>query len=87
MPGTKIQSKKLQRAITPKIVGIELWFLYTALLHIVTYICMKFEVTSSNTFEVMPWARFRDAQTDRQTDGQGDSSITPPQKKLRLWGV
>ena len=31
MPQTKIRSKTLQREITPKIDGIELWFLYTAL--------------------------------------------------------
>ena len=52
--------------------GIEIWFLYTALLHSVTYLCMKFEVASFNTFEVMPWTRFCDARTD----GQGDYSIT-----------
>ena len=65
--------------MTLKIVGIELWFLYTALFHNVTYLCTKFEVTSFNTFEVMPRTRFRDARTD----GQGGSSIPP---KLRLWG-
>ena len=79
MPMTKIQSKNLQRAITPYIVGIEIWILYTALLNNVTYLCMKFEVISLNSFEVMPQTRFHDAWTD----GQGDSSITPP---LRLWG-
>ena len=54
--------------MTPKIVGIDLWFLYTALLHNVTYLCMKFEITNLNTFEVMPRTRFYDAQTDRQGD-------------------
>ena len=65
MPQTK-KSKviNLQRAITPKTVGIELWFLYTALLHNVTYMCMKFEVTSLNTFEVMLQTRFCDAWKD-----------------------
>ena len=43
---TKIHSKNLQRAMTPKIVVIESWFLYNALLHNVTYLCMNFEVTS-----------------------------------------
>ena len=80
MPQTKIQSQNLQRAITPKIVGIELYFLYSALLHNVTYLCMKFKVTSFNIFEVMPQTGFRDTQTD----GQGDSSIPP--KKLCMWG-
>ena len=83
MPRTKIHSKNLQRAITPKSVGIELWFLYTALLHNVTYLCMKFEVTSFNTFEVMPRTRFgnarTDVRTDRRTDGQGDSNLPPTQ--------
>ena len=79
MPRTKIQSENLQRAITPKVVGIELCFLYTALFHNVTYLCMKFEVTSLHTFEVMPQTRFR----DRRTDGQCDSSIL---FKLYLWG-
>ena len=82
MHQTKIQSRNLQRAITPKIVGIQLWFLYTALLHNVTYLC----ITSFYTFEVMPQTRFRDAQTDRQTggrtDGQGDSSIPSPTLRL-----
>ena len=41
---------------------------------------MKFEVISLNTFEVMPQTKFPDARTD----GQGDSSITPP--PFRLWG-
>ena len=68
MPLTKIQSLNLQRAITPKIVGVELWFLYTALLHNVTYLCIKFEVTSFSTLEVMPQTRFRDARMDGQTD-------------------
>ena len=40
---------------------------YTALLHNVTYLCMKFEVTSFSTFEVMPQTRFPDARTDRRT--------------------
>ena len=42
-------------------------------------LCMKFEGTSFNTFEIMPWTRF----CDGRTDGQGDSSIPP---KLRFWG-
>ena len=80
MPRTKKQIENFQRAMTPKKVGIELWFLYTALLHSVTYPFMKFEVTSFNTFEVMPRTRFRDARTD----GQGDSSIPP---KLVCGGI
>ena len=45
-PRQKSKVKNLQRAITPKIVEIKLWFLYTVLLHNVTCLCMKFEVTS-----------------------------------------
>ena len=66
MPRTKIQIKNLQRAIIPKNVGIELWFLYTALLLNVIYLYIKFEVisfTSFNTFEVT----FRDTQIDGRT--------------------
>ena len=73
MPQTKIHSLNLQRAITPKIVGTKLWFLDTALLHNVTYLCMKFAFISFNTFEVCPWTRFCDALTD----GQGDARIPP----------
>ena len=83
MPRTKIQSQYLQRAITKKVNGIELWFLYTALLHNVTYLCMKFEVASFHTFEVIARTKFHDTLTDVRTDGQGDSSIPP---KLCLWG-
>ena len=40
-------------AITLKIDGIELWFLYTALFCNVIHLCVKFEVTSFYTLEVM----------------------------------
>ena len=46
MPQTKIQSKHLQRAINPKIAGIDLLFLYTVLLLNVIYLCVKSEVTN-----------------------------------------
>ena len=63
-------------------------FLYTALFSNVTYLCMKFEVTNFNTFEVMPRTRFRDTLTDGRTDGQGDSSInTPPLPQTLFVGV
>ena len=52
--------------------------MYTALLLNVAYLCVKFEVTSFNTYEVMPQTTFR----DRRMDGQGDSSILP---RLHLW--
>ena len=56
MPQTKIQLK-FTRAITPKIDGIELWFLYIALVLNVIYLCVKIEVTSFYTLEVMPWTK------------------------------
>ena len=58
MPWTKIQSKNLQRAVTPKIVGIELWFLYTALVLNVIFWCVKFEVTSFYTLKLCPGQKF-----------------------------
>ena len=54
MPQTIIQSENLQRAITPKMDGIELWFLYTALVPNMIYQCVKLEVTSFYTLKVMP---------------------------------
>ena len=81
MPWTKIQSWNLQRTTTPNIDRTELWFLYIELHLNVIYLYVKFEGTTLNTFEVMPWTRFRDAQTD----GQGDSCITPPPKKKKLF--
>ena len=58
--------------------------MYTALLHNVINLCMKFEVTSFNTFEVMPRARFHDTngRTDGRTGRQGDSIIPHPQTLL-----
>ena len=53
MPRTKLQSEHLQRAMTQKIDGIELWFLYIAFVLNVIYLCVKFEVTSFYTLEVM----------------------------------
>ena len=48
------KSLHLQRAITLKFDGIEIWVLYTALFCNVIYLCVKFEVTSFHTLEVMP---------------------------------
>ena len=70
---------------TPKIVELELWFLYTALLLNVTYLCVKFEVTSFKTFEVMLRTRFCDTWTDKRTDGRTNrwtdrvTPVYPPQ--------
>ena len=78
VPQTKIQIQNLQSAVTPKEVGTQLWFLYTALLHNVTYLCMKFEVTSFTTYVVNPWIRQTDVRMDRVTP------VYPP--NLRLCG-
>ena len=40
MPRSTIQSSNLQRAIPSKIDGIQLWFLYTALVLNVIYLCL-----------------------------------------------
>ena len=47
---------------------------------------MKFEVTSFNTFEVMPWTRFHDARMDARTDRRTDRVTPVYPTKLRLWG-
>ena len=66
MPRTKIQrSKNLQRAITQKIDGIELWFLYTALVLNVIYLCVKFEVASFYILEVMSWTKTQSKNLQR----------------------
>ena len=60
--------------------------LYTALFHNVTYLCMKFEVTSFNTFKVMPRTRFRDERTDGRTDGL-KNKVTPVYPQTSFVGV
>ena len=49
----------------PKIAGIELWFLHTALVLNVIYPCVKFEVTSSYTLEVMPLTKIHNNNLQR----------------------
>ena len=46
-------------------VGIELWFLYTALPLNVVYLYVKFEVTSFCTLEVMPQTKIQRAITPK----------------------
>ena len=45
-----------------------------------------YEVTSFNTFEVIPRTRFRDAYTDGYTDGRTDR-VTPVYPKTSFVGV
>ena len=47
---TKIQSKNVQRAITPKILKTEHWILCTACFLDEFYLCVKFQVPSLHTF-------------------------------------
>ena len=55
-----------QRAITPKILKAELWFLHTALLLNEINPCMKFEVNTSKTFGVMLRTRIKYETNKRQ---------------------
>ena len=50
---TNINFKKYQRAITPTLCNIKLWFLCTALPLDKIYLPMKFHVDNSNSFCVM----------------------------------
>jgi len=47
---TKFKNENEQRAITPKVWCLELWFLCTALLLNEIYLPMKYQVCSLNTF-------------------------------------
>ena len=65
IPKTKIHSKNLQRAITQKLNEIQLWFLHTALVLYVIYLCVKFEITSFYTLEVMPETKIQSYNLQR----------------------
>ena len=77
MANTIIQSSNSQRAMTPKIARTELWFLYTALLLNVIYLCVKSEVTSFYTLEVM-------ANTINQSSNS-QRAMTPKIARIELW--
>ena len=53
VPKLREKSLHLERALTSKIVGIKLWFLYVAHFCNVINLCLKFLVTSFFTLEVM----------------------------------
>ena len=55
----------LQRAITPKVDGIEIWFLYTALVLNVIYLCVKFEVIRFYNLKVMPRTKIHSKNLQR----------------------
>ena len=48
--------------------------------------CMKFEVTSFNTFEVIPRTIFHDARPGGQMDGPTDRVTPVYLPNLHLWG-
>ena len=51
--------------MTLKMDKIELWFLYTALVLNVIYLCVKFEVTSFYTLEVMAQTKIHNRNLER----------------------
>jgi len=55
----KIQVWNQQRAITPKVWCLELWFLCTAHLLNELYLPMTFQISSLNTFRVMLQTKFK----------------------------
>jgi len=64
---TKFKNKNKQRAITPKVRCLELWFLCTALLINETYLPTKFHVDALHSFKVMLRTK-KDQRTDRRVD-------------------
>ena len=55
---------------------MQLWFFHTALhLHVI-YLCVKFEVTSFYTLEVMPWTKIQSKDLQRE--------ITPKMAGIEL---
>jgi len=68
---------KHERAITPKVWCLELWFLCTALLLNEIYLPMKFQVSSLNTYWVMLRTKFKNENEQR--------AITPTVWCLELW--
>jgi len=56
---TKFKNENEQRAISPKVRAIELWFLCTALLLNEIYLSMKFQVSSLNTYWVILRTKFK----------------------------
>ena len=76
-----IKNTKHQRAITPTLCIIKLWFLCSALLLNKIYLPMKFHVDTTYSFRVMLRTKFRtdkrtNGQTDKQTDGRTDKAAT-----------
>ena len=84
---TNINYVKYQRAITPTLCIIKLWFLCTALLLNMIYLPMKFHVDTTYSFCVMLRTKFRtDKRTDKRTDGRTDKR-TDGQTKRQLYAA
>jgi len=62
---SKFKYENQQRAFTPKVLCLELWFLCTALLLNKIYLPMKFQVSSLNTFWVMLLTKFKNENEQR----------------------
>jgi len=74
---TKIKNENKQRAITPNIWSFELWFLCIALFRNRIYLPMNFQVSSLNTFWVMPRTKIKNENDQR--------AITPKVWSFELW--
>jgi len=61
----KFKNEYEQRAITPKVLCRELWFLCTVLLLNEIYLHMKFHISSLNTFWVMLRTKFKNENEQR----------------------
>ena len=72
---TKFKNKNEQRAITPKVWCLELWFICTALLLNEIYLPMKFYVDAMHSFKIM--LRTKKGRTDGQTDGRVNHYMPP----------
>jgi len=72
---TKFKHENEQRAITPKVWSLALWFLCTAILLNEIYLHMKFHVNALHCFKVILLTK-KDGRTDWRTDRRTDESIT-----------
>jgi len=74
---TNFKYENQQRAITPKVWCLELWFLCTALLLNEIYLSILFQVSRLNTFWVMLRTKFKNENEKRV--------ITPKVWNFELW--
>jgi len=62
---TIFKNENEQRAITPKVLSFELWFLCTAFLLNENYLPMKFHVDALHSFKVMLRTKFKNENEQR----------------------